>query len=71
MGGVRLMSNFRLLGCFFLVYFGGGCSCCCSCCSCDRGKTKSTPSPRLWTLDWSLTIVIGIIVDQGVATSES
>ena len=23
--------------------------------SCDRGKTKSTPSPRLWTLDWSLT----------------
>ena len=27
--------------------------------SCDRGKTKSTPSPkaRAWTLDWSLTKV--------------
>ena len=35
----------------------GSCCCCCSChscCSFDRGKTKSTPSPRLKT--WSLTI---------------
>ena len=50
------VSNLRLLGCFILVYFGGGSSCCSSSCS-DRGKTKSTPSPRLWTLDWSLTIL--------------
>ena len=49
------VSNLRLLGCFILVYFGGGSSC--SCCS-DRGKTKSTPSPRLWTLDWSLTMMV-------------
>ena len=48
------VSNLRLLGCFILVYFGGGSSSCSSSCS-DRGKTKSTPSPRLWTLDWSLT----------------
>ena len=46
------VSNLRLLGCFILVYFGEGCSS-----SCERGKTKSTPSPRLWTLDWSLTIM--------------
>ena len=38
---------------FPLVSFYQGC---CSC-SCDREKTKSTPSPRLWTLDWSLTKV--------------
>ena len=34
-----------------MVDFGGGC--CRSCCSssCDRGKTKSTPSP--FDLDWN------------------
>ena len=28
----------------------------CGSCSCDRGKTKSIPSPKteVWTLDWSL-----------------
>ena len=38
-----------------MIDFGGGCSSSCSCC--DRGKTKSTPSPKteVWTLDWSLT----------------
>ena len=43
-----------------MVDFGEGscCSCPCCCCSCDRGKTKSTVSPKteVWTLDWSLTI---------------
>ena len=33
-----------------MVDFGGGCSCS-SCRSCDRGKTKSTPSP--FDLDWN------------------
>ena len=33
-----------------MVDFGGGCSSC-SCRSCDRGKTKSTPSP--FDLDWN------------------
>ena len=39
-----------------MIDFGGGCSCCCSFC-CDRGKIKSTPSPKteVGTLDWSLT----------------
>ena len=53
-----------------LIDFGGGSSscssCCCSCfsscccfCFCDRGKTKSIPSPKteVWTLDWSFTII--------------
>ena len=46
------VSSARALGCFPLVYIGGG-----SCSSCDRGKTKSTPSPQAeaWTLDWSFT----------------
>ena len=36
---------------FLVVDFGEGCrSCCCSSC-CDRGKTKSTPSPI--DLDWN------------------
>ena len=31
-------------------------SCCCSCSCCERGKTKSTPSPKteVWTLDLGL-----------------
>ena len=32
-----------------MIDFGGGS--CSSCCSCDRGKTKSTPSP--FDLDWN------------------
>ena len=49
------MSNFRPLVHPFLIDFGeGSCSFCCS--SCDRGKTKSTPSPKteVWTLDLGL-----------------
>ena len=59
-GGARVLvyvSNLIPLGCFLLVYFGGGsCSSCC-----DSGKTKSTPSPKAeaWTLDWSLTKIKG------------
>ena len=55
------MSNFGLLVHPLLIDFGGGlgssCSSCCfSCCCCDRGKTKSTPSPKteVWTLDLGL-----------------
>ena len=59
-----------------VVDFGGGSSpCCCSCC--DRGKTKSTPSPKtdVWTLDLGLEfdktdfyiiIVLPVIVCQSV-----
>ena len=36
---------------FLVIDFGGGCSFCSSCCCCDRGKTKSTPSP--FDLDWN------------------
>ena len=53
------MPNFKSVVYFLVVDFGEGCrSSCSSCCCCDRGKTKSTPSPKteVWTLDWSLTI---------------
>ena len=43
------MPNFKSVGYFLVVDFGGGCSSCS--CSCDRGKTKSTPSP--FDLDWN------------------
>ena len=55
---VVYMSNFTLLVHHLLIDFGkGSCSSCSSICS-DRGKTKSTPSPKteVGTLDWSLTI---------------
>ena len=36
------------------IFWWGCCYSCYSCsCCCDRGKTKSTPSPRTW--NWSLT----------------
>ena len=41
------MPNFKSVVYFLVVDFGGGCSSC----SCDRGKTKSTPSP--FDLDWN------------------
>ena len=44
------MPNIRFLGHFLVVYFGGS-SCSSSCC--DRGKTKSTPSPSI-SLDLGL-----------------
>ena len=40
------MSNFKSVVCYLVVDFGGGCRR-----SCDRGKTKSTPSP--FDLDWN------------------
>ena len=46
-GLVRLSAKFktsRLFPCG--IFWCGSCSSCC-CSSCDRGKTKSTPSPRL------------------------
>ena len=50
------MSNFKLLVHPLLIDFGGGS--CSSCCSSDRGKTKSTPSPKtdVWTLDLRLEL---------------
>ena len=42
------MLNFRPLDHFYPENFGEGC---CSSCCCDRGKTKSTPSP--FDLDWN------------------
>ena len=43
------MPNFKSVVFFLVVDFGGGCRRCSSCC--DRGKTKSTPSPL--DLDWN------------------
>ena len=50
------MQNSRPVVFFHLVDIGEGYSCCSSS-PCDRGKTKSTPSPKteVWALDWSLT----------------
>ena len=44
------MPNLKSVVYFLVVDFGGGCRSC-SCSSCDRGKTKSTPSP--FDLDWN------------------
>ena len=41
------MPNFKSVVYFLVVDFGGGCrSSSSSSSSCDRGKTKSTPSPK-------------------------
>ena len=52
------MSNFRLLVHPLLIDFGEGSSCSSSCSCCDRGETKSTPSPKtdVWTLDLRLEL---------------
>ena len=49
---VDYVSNFRFVVQPLLIDFGLG-----DCCCCDRGKTKSTPSPKteVLTWDWSLT----------------
>ena len=46
-GLVRLFAKFKNSRTFpsGIFWCGSSCSCCSSCC--DRGKTKSTPSPRL------------------------
>ena len=44
------MQNFKSVVYFLVVDLGGACRSSCSCC-CDRGKTKSTPSP--FDLDWN------------------
>ena len=49
--GLRLeFDNYRPVVLFLHTDFGEGCSSSC-CCSCDRGKTKSTPSP--FDLSWN------------------
>ena len=45
------MPNFKSKVYFLVVDFGEGCCCCRRRSSCDRGKTKSTPSP--FDLDWN------------------
>ena len=60
-GSYVYMPNFKSVGYFLVVDFGGGCS---SSSSCDRGKTKSKPCPTwtgLMSLDWSLTIFLQYI----------
>ena len=58
------MQNLRRLGCFLLVHFGVVLVVVLVVVVvvvvCDRGKTKSTPSPKteVWTLVWSLKKII-------------
>ena len=56
------MPNFKSVEPFLPVDFGGGYLLLLLVVTCDRGKTKSTPSPTdldcTVRLDWSLTIIL-------------